>query len=242
MPEKPFEKVYLIYDHLMADIDYKSWADYIVNLSGNNLDKDANILELGAGSCKITHFLIQKFPKTIATDLSSYMLKSAFGNNISKVCCDMTCLPFNGKFDLIFSAFDSVNYLLNKKQLLKLFADVKSVLKNNGLFTFDVSMEKNSIDDIHPVIEEGTFNGYSYIKKSKYFKHSKIHKNVFFISGKNGETVKEVHKQKIYTFETYFDLIERSGLYVSNCFDAFTYEDGSKDSERLQFVVKKKRV
>ena len=37
----------------------------------------------------------------------------------------------------------------------------------------------------------------------------------------------------------YFELIEDAGLYVADCFDAFTFEDANHKCERVQFVIKK---
>lgn len=237
--DKPFDIVSLIYDGLMAEIDYRHWADYIAKIAELYITSDSAVLELAAGNCRLSHHLSVAYPKILATDISSSMLKSDIKNEIKKVCCDMKALPFNGKFDFIFSTFDSINYLQNKEALLKLFAEVYAVLNSDGVFTFDVSMKNNSLREDSLETEEGIFNGYSYIKKSKFLQRRKIHKNIFYISDKDGVTYKEVHRQKIFNFDTYFYLIERSGLYVSNCYEAFSFEDGSEDSERLQFVLKK---
>jgi hypothetical protein len=56
---------------------------------------------------------------------------------------------------------------------------------------------------------------------------------------KSGEVYTEVHRQKIFTFETYFELLELAGLTVKNCYDAFSFEEGNADSERVQFITKK---
>ncbi len=48
----------------------------------------------------------------------------------------------------------------------------------------------------------------------------------------------EKHRQKIYPFEEYFMFIEKAGLYVSECFNAFTFDNGNAECERVQFVVR----
>jgi len=150
----------------------------------------------------------------------------------------MTCLPFNKQFDLIYSTFDSVNYLLSKRKLLNLFYEVKRVLKEDGIFTFDVSLEKNSLEFENSFDREGNYEGYSFYRKSRYSRKSRIHKNIFKITGKNGSIITEVHKQKIFKFDTYFDLIDKAGMYVVECLDTFTFNNGSENSERVQFIVK----
>ena len=55
----------------------------------------------------------------------------------------------------------------------------------------------------------------------------------------DGKKYREIHKQRIYDFYFYFDVIEKNGLYVAECFDAFTFKDASPNSERAQFILKK---
>lgn len=223
----------------MKDINYKDWSKYIQNICSEYIKKDSKLLELGAGNCKIANQLSKKYSQVIATDISLPMLKSDPVKIVKKVCCDMTEIPFNKKFDFIFSTFDSVNYLMSKKKLIALFNEVKNILNEDGIFTFDVSLEKNSIDFLEDYIIEGSTNGYSFKRISKYNKSRKIHKNIFYITGEDIKTVKEVHEQKIYDFETYFDLVEKAGLYVVDCFEMFTFKSGNCNSDRVQFILKK---
>ena len=87
---------------------------------------------------------------------------------------------------------------------------------------------------------KGKFNGIKYIQKSKYDNADKIHYNSFQIILNNGEIIEETHKQKVYEFVDYFSVIENNGLYVEECFDAFTFDDANENCERVQFVVKKR--
>ncbi len=96
------------------------------------------------------------------------MLKSDTNNVVNKVCCDMTSLPFDTKYGLIFSTFDSVNYLMSKKKLLALFKQVSLLLEDNGIFTFDVSLEKNSLEFLQDHAVEGSTGGYSFKRVSKF--------------------------------------------------------------------------
>ena len=236
---KAYANVSFIYEELMKDVNYPEWAKYIQNISSEFTGKDAKVLELGAGNCIIANLLRKKFPEIIATDISLQMLKSDIKNIVNKVCCDMILLPFNTKFDLVFSTFDSVNYLISKKKILVLFKQVKYLLKDNGIFTFDVSLEKNSIEFLQDHAVEGSTGKYSFKRASKFYKGRKVHKNIFYITGTNNRVIKEVHEQKIYDFETYFDLIFRAGLYVVDCFETFTFKIGNADSDRIQFILKK---
>ena len=239
MYEKPYSTVAKIYSHLMRAIDYEDWAEYIFAINDHKKIENEYILEIASGDCKLAGYLLQYFPNMILSDLSKQMLTVSNNNPNFKICCDMTKLPFKYKFPLIFSAFDSVNYLLTQAELNNLFSNIRNVLTDDGIFTFDVSLEKNSIKNERRLNRKGKVNGIKYLQKSKYDNAAKIHYNYFQIFLENGETIEEVHKQKVYEFFDYFSVIENNGLYVENCYDSFSFDDADEDCERVQFVVKK---
>ncbi|MDR3628113.1 MAG: methyltransferase domain-containing protein, partial [Ignavibacteriaceae bacterium] len=199
------------------------------------------VLELGAGNCSFAkHFSIY-FPKLLVTDISQNMLLSNESGLFPRVCCNMTALPFKNKFDIIYSTFDSVNYLTSRKKLLDMFKQVSGLLTDKGVFTFDASLEKNSLLHAKEPERKGSYNGIKFKQKSEYDTVTKIHKNTFMIKLETGEIFSEMHKQKIFPFETYFELLEQAGLLVKHCYTAFTYKDGSGESERVQFITKRIR-
>ncbi len=234
-----YDKLPLIYEYLMKKIEYDVWARYLNSIVQNKIKKDVKVLELAAGNCTLAMNFTKYFPNIIATDLSKNMLKSVVQNKTPKVCCEMTQLPFKNKFGLIYSTFDSLNYLTSKKKLLNLFKEVNGVLDRKGVFTFDVSLEKNSINHSKVAERIGKFKNIKYKQSSKYNPQSKIHTNTFLIELPNGEIFKEIHKQKIFPFETYFEVIYKSGFTILECYKAFTYSQGNKDSERVQFILRK---
>ena len=236
---KPYEKVSEIYKGLMHNLDYISWSKYILLIGEGHIHSDSNILELGSGSCKMASLITENYKNYVATDISFQMLSSSENSNLKKVCCDMTVLPFKSKFDFIFSAFDSVNYILKRKSLLSLFKEVSRLLCDDGIFTFDVSLEENSLNFIVRKITEDRHNGHSYRMISKYNKRSRIHSNNFYICNEAGENYKEMHREKIYDIDTYFELSEKAGLYTVACYDCFDFEDVKEKSKRAQFVMRK---
>jgi SAM-dependent methyltransferase len=227
-----------IYNHVMKRVRYDRWSEYLYYVTRQYVPNDPKVLELAAGNCNLLNLFSEYYSNIIATDLSLSMLKHAKCRN-SKVCCDMLNLPFKGEFDFIYSTFDSINYLTSRQKLLQLFREVYRILGNDGIFTFDVSMEGNSLKHAEEPVRKGKSNGYQYVHKSEYNTINKIHKNIFTISDSRGNKFTEVHRQKIYSFETYFDLIPKSGLYVAECFKAFSFVKGNSLSDRLQFILKK---
>lgn len=239
MKVKPYEKVSAIFDALMKKLDYESWANYILTIADVYLQNNAKVLELGAGNCKVAKFVSAKYKNIYATDISLSMLKSSNNEKFNRICCDMTELPFKPEFDFIFSNFDGVNYILEQKSLSRLFNEVFSLLEKDGVFTFDVSLERNSLNFVASKSIEGNSNGYSFRRISKYNKRTRIHSNHFVIRDEFGREFKEVHKEKIYKIDTYFKLAEKAGLYTEACYDCFSFKDVKENSQRAQFIMRK---
>ncbi len=223
----------------MKDVDYNSWTNYVLQIADDYLFEDSKILEIAAGNCKMAGRISGKYAKYFASDISYPMLNSAQVNHIQKVCCDMLSLPFKEKFDFVFSAFDSLNYILTQRKLFYLFQEVYFLLNDNGVFTFDVSLEPNSTRFQIAKSYEDSFNGYHFRRINRYNKRTNIHYNNFIITDRDGQEIKEVHKQKIYDVMTYFRLADKAGLHIEACYNCFTFNDLKKDSERAQFVIRK---
>ncbi|MGK9477220.1 class I SAM-dependent DNA methyltransferase [Melioribacter sp. OK-6-Me] len=228
-----------IYGHLMRSIDYNDWAKYLLDIAAGLDTQNCKVLELAAGTGELARLLSNKFTDYVAID-SSYDMLSIANAQVKLVCCDMTLLPFKNKFNLIFSTFDSINYLTEKEKLKMLFAEVERCLETTGIFTFDVSLEFNSIKNAKYLNRSGKYGKIKYTQKSYYDKKERIHYNNFEIIMEDGTKYYEEHRQRIYSIEEYLELIDSTGLYVVNCFDAFTFNDVKKDSERAQFILKKK--
>jgi SAM-dependent methyltransferase len=237
---KPYQVLPLIYSHLMKRIRYDKWAQYLYEIVRKDYPKKSKVLELAAGDCSFAKYFIKYYPSLIVTDISCNML--LMNNHLkNKVCCNMLYLPFKSKFDLIYSNFDSMNYILSGRLLLKLFAEVSHLLNDDGIFVFDVSLEKNSYVHVKKNNREGKFKGLAYRQRSRYNSKSGIHINKFIIRLANGDEYSEIHKEKIYSFDTYFKLLDKTNLYVVDCFETFTFKPGNKNSNRIQFILKKNK-
>lgn len=186
-------------------------------------------------------YLKKYLTNSVLLDLSHQMLKQTKAETANKVCGNMLNLPFKGKFSYILSTFDSVNYLMTEEELELFFGEVKRVMADESIFTFDVSLEANSINNENELNRDGLFNGYTYKQKSIFDKESKIHYNYFEIIDAEDNKITETHQQKVYDIDVYFMALENAGLHVIECLDAFSFDDVDNKSERAQFVVRRMR-
>ena len=165
MNNDPYKIVAKIYDHLMKTISYHQWGKYISDLKEFYHSDAESFLEIASGSGKLAFYLHKIFPNLVLLDISQSML-SHIDKGLKRVCADMTLLPFNRKFDFIYSTFDSINYLMNEKKLQQYFEEVHKILSDNGIFTFDASLENNSLKNVKRLNRKGKFQNILYMQKS----------------------------------------------------------------------------
>lgn len=225
----------------MSSVDYKKWADYNYNIIKSYLPNKPFALELAAGDCSHAFYFHKYISNIVVSDLSYSMLSNSKIKFTKTVVADMKNLPFKqGIFDFVISSFDSINYLTSKKKLRQAFREVNRVLKKDGIFEFDVSLELNSRNILELLNRKGIINGIKYEQKSFFLEKSRIHKNILFFFDENGVIYEEIHKQKIYKLVDYFEELASSGFVVLKCLETFTYKNADENrSERATFVVRK---
>lgn len=225
----------------MSGINYRFWAKYIYELSKIYCDtKKSSVLELAAGNGSLSKYLYKKYKKYLISDLSLSMLKICKVKNLPRICFDMTLPPIKKQFDIIICSFDSVNYILSLKKLKQFFSNIYCILKENGIFLFDVGLIRNSLHHQKYAQKTGKVNNIRFERESIFSPKSRIHKNIFYFYFQDGTVRKEIHKQKIYELNQLFDIIDKSKLYVVECLNAFTFENCNSNNFRAQFVVKRK--
>ncbi|MGN0027055.1 MAG: class I SAM-dependent DNA methyltransferase, partial [Clostridium sp.] len=117
-----------IYDELIyEDINYDSMCARVIDICNEEEITFNNYLDIACGTGNLTVRLAKNFKESFAVDLSEDMLREAF-EKLKKekirckiICQDMSKLSLNRKFDLITSALDSTNYIIDEDKLLNYF-------------------------------------------------------------------------------------------------------------------------
>lgn len=225
----------------MSGINYKFWANYIYRLTQNYCTpRKSSALELAAGNGNLSKYLYKKFGFYLSSDVSFEMLKNFKVKNENIICFNMTAPAVKKHFDVIICSFDSVNYILSKRKLKSFFQNITEILSENGIFIFDVGLIRNSLNHQKFASRNGKVNKIRFERKSIFLNKSRIHKNIFTFYFEDGTSKTETHRQKIYDLNDYFDIIDKSNLYVVECLKEFTFKDCNPNNFRAQFVVKRK--
>lgn len=237
-----------IYDELInCDIDYKAWADFILDICAAESVSFEDYLDIACGTGNMAVQIGKSFKETWLVDISEEMLSEAEsklrnqGIKAKFIRQDITNLKLNKKFDLVTCCLDSTNYILNEKDLLRYFSNVREHLKEEGLFIFDI----NSYYKLKTIMGN---NLYSYDdEKVTYIWENSFNNEItemyltFFV--KEGDVYRrfdEQHKERAYEEKTIAEILERSGLQILHKFDGYENKKPEENTERIVYVTKKK--
>lgn len=243
-----------IYDEVMMNVDYESWADYIDEILMLHHPEAVDIHELACGTGTMAIYLEQLGYYTVsASDGSEEMIRVAIqkaekkGSDISFQVTDFLDIPQNVSYDAVYMVFDSINYLHKPEEIRTLHQQVYKVLKPGGLFIYDFTTPHNSRQAIRVLnnVSRRITPGIRYHRESTYDAKDRIHTNNFVLEHRNPADpsdktfTEETHKQKIYTAKEIRNIIESTDFQVLSAYDAFALKPAHDKSLRITMVLQK---
>lgn len=168
---------------------------------------------------------------------------------------DMREFELFGTVKAIVSICDSMNYITNEEDLLKVFTLANNYLDKGGIFIFDMNTEykyKHILADntIAENRDDCSFIWENYYDEEKQLNEYNV---TIYVSAtdeldevKNSDSVNlferfvETHYQKAYSIEKVKELIVKAGLEFIAVYDAFTQNEPNETSERVYFIAREK--
>lgn len=243
-----YESFASVYDMFMDNIPYEEWCEYLHKLLKFYGVEDGLVLELGCGTGSMTELLAERGYDMIGIDNAPDMLEIAqekkmeSGADILYLLQDMREFELYGTVRAIVSVCDSVNYVTEEEDLLKVFSLVNNYLDPGGVFIFDLNTEykyRKILGD--SVIAENREES-SFIWENWYDEETQINEYdlTLFIREESGlyEKYEETHYQRAYSLDTVCQLLAQAGLKLEAVYDAFTMEAPGKRSERVYIVAR----
>lgn len=238
-----------IYDELInSDIDYKTWASKILCICSEYGIDRSSYLDLACGTGNLTIEIADKFKGIWAVDLSSDMLCEAekkirdAGIKAKFVCQDICKLNLNNTFNLITCCLDSSNYILEEENFKKYLLGVYDLLKEDGLFIFDI----NSYYKLTNVLGNNIYNYDSedlvYIWEN-YLENDIVEMNLTFFV-KEGQVYRrfdEEHSERAYKEEYIESVIKEIGFEIIKKMDNYEDKEVSENTERICYVLSKSK-
>lgn len=230
-----------VYDTFMDNVPYDEWIENIVKkLKSEGID-DGLVLDLGCGTGTITEGLAKNGYDMIGVDLSEDMLAIAMdknvksGFNILYLCQDITEFELYGTVRAIVCCCDTLNYLTEKDDLLRVFKLVNNYLEPDGVFIFDM----NSENKYENMLADNTFaetrEDSSFIWENTFDVKSRLNEYAITLFIKDNESelynkYEEFHYQKAYSIEEIQVLLKEAGLPKADCIET---------EERYYFSLRK---
>ena len=127
------------YDQISSRFDAKKRADKVLKYVRKYSAKAKSILELGCGNGAVLHSFPKKYD-LYGLDIEKEHVKLTKKKvpNAHLWISSMHNFKIKKKFDIVFSVFDSINFLKNFNQWKQTFQTVNNHLEDNGLFIFDM--------------------------------------------------------------------------------------------------------
>lgn len=237
-----------VYDAFMDNVPYDEWTSYLLGLLREYGIEEGTICDLACGTGSMTTRLSDAGFTMLGVDCSPEMLTIADrkrkDRSIFYVYQDMRELELAEKVSAFVCICDGLNYILEREELTEIFKRVKSYLKEDGIFVFDL----NTIYKYQDILGETTItenrDDMSFIWENFYDEDERVNEYdlTFYVRDREDEEkflrFTELHYQRAYEIEEIKKCIDEAGMELLAVYDAFTREAPKKESERLYFVVK----
>ncbi|ONI46212.1 methyltransferase [Candidatus Epulonipiscium fishelsonii] len=234
----------------MEDTPYDNWENFILSkLKENNIEPKI-ICDLGCGIGSMCERFAKNNIEVIGIDNSFEMLMQARERALEKeldilyLQQDMISFELYGTVDLIYSSCDSLNYILEEDDLLKVFRLVNNYLEAGGLFIFDMNTPYKYKEILGEQVFAEQTDTEAYIWENFYDEEAAT--NEFYVSffiqdrDKRYTRTEEFHYQRAYTINQIRRLLEVAGLEIINVYDNYTSEYYNDTTTRATFVAKEK--
>ncbi len=233
-----------VYDKLICDVDYEKWADYYFKIFERYALRPSLGLDLGCGTGSMTLCLAERGVDMTGVDISEDMLavasKKSVGKNILYLNQDMAELELYGTVDFAVSGLDCINYITDKRKLLKTFRLVNNYLNPGGLFIFDINtprkLENTLGNNVFVLEEDNVFLTW----QNEFDKRRglcEFYLSFFLKQGEMYRRFDEQHTQRAYTEAEIRELVEKSGMRLIGVYDELSFNKPKKNGERLFFVA-----
>ncbi len=235
-----------IYDELIEDVDYEKWNSYIKEIFNRFNKNPKSLLEMACGTGNLSYYLAKDGYELTCFDLSDDMLAVAYNklrkfNNVMLLKQNMVDFNIGKKFDGIISILDSINYITDESDLLNTFTRVRSHLKEDGLFIFDI----NSPYKLKEIIGNNIFiedkEDVFYTWQNYFDEENNIAEFylTFFVEKEKDRYIRfdEEHFERAYSIEEIVGGLKKAGFGKVYYYDCFTFEEPHAKSERINFVA-----
>lgn len=137
-----YEALAPFYDRYTHAYGHEQWLGNIEAIALGHGLRGSRLLDVGCGTGKSFLPMLARGYEVTACDISPAMValaREAAGNGAEVIVADARDLPVLGRFDLVTSLDDALNYLLTDDELGMAFGSIARNVRPGGLFVFDLN-------------------------------------------------------------------------------------------------------
>ncbi len=247
MAETSYNEVFSkIYDRALDILPYDKMADFLEKIFKNKAIQPKSLLDLGCGTGSLAIILAKAGYELTGLDLSVDMLTLAQEKSYEEdleirfINQSMSELDLIGKYDVIYSFGDALNYLTDDEDLLAAFKGVNEYLSDDGYFIFDV----NTIEKFR-AYGDNTFteseDDFFYIWENEFDEEEKLNYYYVEIFSKLSnedlyERSFETHTERGYAYEEIVKLLREAGFKGIETYTDLDFTEGTTSKDRLYFI------
>ena len=242
----PYIELASIYDNIMDHVDYASWAQYIDKLIWQFYSSSADILDVACGTGSLGRELYPLGHRLTGCDISPPMLAVAATKWKSAriptllFASNMTALGVQKQFDVVLCLYDSINYCVEAERFHAAVAEAARVTRPGGIYIFDICTVKNSTMYFSQSTMDDRCADMTYRRICRFDPVTRIQENHFYLT-RAAKTHIERHYQKIYFIDEIKAMIDDRYWDMCACYDDLSFNEGSEESERVHFVLRRKQ-
>lgn len=236
MHSDDFEDLARYYDVLMDHVDYDRWFMIAAALA-DLLPKPFTHMDAGCGTGVLLERLRAHHWRSIGLDLSPAMLRQARRQHgaMPVAAADIRALPIRESADYVTCLFDSLNFLLDEKDVGLALREFAGALRPGGLLYFDVVTERMVLE--HFADQSWTETNEHFISNWECTYDRKTTTTETRIRINNGPEC--IITERVYSLSFVKRALKEAGLELLGAFDAESWRSPRRKSVRIDFVAVK---
>jgi len=238
-----FDSVAPYYDHLMAQIPYVQWVDYVEVLLDRHRIKANKVLDLACGTGSVGREMLRRGYRVWGVDLSEPMVRrcTATAPPMPAAVMDAGQLGIKAEsLELVVCLYDSLNYILEPAGLQCCFDRVCEALRPGAALVFDLNTPRALQIGLFTQGNLRTPDPLQYSWKAHWDEATGLCRvDMWFQWHGDGEPVEftEIHYQRAYPDHQVRAMLAQAGFPKVTAYHAYTERPPTRWSDRIYYVA-----
>lgn len=239
----PYAAIAQVYDRLLGDHFFQQLRRNFEFFEDRHLICPNSAADVACGTGTFVRYLCHRgVPTVYGTDRSAVMLRVAskknLGNKARFFSQDFQSLTLPRKVALLTCNFDSLNYELTDRGLLRAFGRFQANLQPGGYLIIDMISRPPAGANKRPNIENVRGKHFSMVRVTRW-DHARRRQDAEIVMRWNGRTWREKHSQRSYPPHLVQRLLRAAGFKILDIRDFDLLRPVTRRTVRVSYVARK---